>query len=85
MSTPLYHVSHQLTYTGICSGGAFGFPVEESLPPSLLCHHEPEEDGSYNKRSSLLAEQLQEYELAKESGYLGLQDYINFMEVDLST
>jgi len=37
------------------------------------------------KRSSLLAEQLQEYELAKEGGYLGLESYVNFSEVDLST
>ena len=51
----------------------------------MIHHHTPAEDGTYNKRSSLLAEQLQEYELAKEGGYLGLQDYVNFAEVDLST
>ena len=69
-------------YAGGC---AFDFPVEESLQPSLINQHEPAEEKSYNKRSSLLAEQLQEYELAKEGGYLGLQHYVNFTEVDLST
>ena len=66
-------------------GGMFNFSVEESLPPSLIHHRTPAEDGTYNKRSSLLAEQLEEYKLAKEGGYLGLQDYVNFTEVNLST
>ena len=47
--------------------------------------HELAKESSYNKRSSLLAEMLQEYELAKEGGYLGLQHYVKFTEVDLST
>ena len=59
---------------------AFDFPVEESLPPSMIRQKRMDE-----KRSSLLAEQLQEYELAKEGGYLGLESYVNFSEVDLST
>ena len=71
---------------GVGVGGVFDFPIEESLPPSLISHRRtPAEDGTYNRRSSLLAEQLQEYKLAKEGGYLGLQDYANFAEVDLST
>lgn len=60
----------------------FDFSVEESLPPSVI--HQKRVHETY-KRSSLLAEQLQEYELAREGGYLGLEGYVNFSEVDLST
>jgi len=60
----------------------FDFPVDDSLPPSMI--RQKRIDETY-KRSSLLAEQLQEYELAKEGGYLGLDSYVNFTEVDLST
>ncbi|XP_065911653.1 folliculin-interacting protein 2-like isoform X2 [Dysidea avara] len=62
--------------------GVFDFSVEESLTPSVI--HQKRMNDSF-KRSSLLAEQLQEYELAKEGGYLGLEGYVNFSEVDLST
>lgn len=83
----VYSVPYNWTLVGICTGGSceFDFPVEESLQPSLLRQHESTEDRSHSKRSSLLADQLQEYQLAKEGGYLGLQDYVNFTEVDLST
>lgn len=62
----------------------FDFPVEESLHPSVIRHHKPVEDAT-QKRSSLLAEQLEKYELAKEGGYLGLHEYVSYTEVDLST
>ena len=67
------------------ASNAFDFSVEQALQPSLMHQHESAEESSYNKRSSLLAEMLQEYELAKEGGYLGLQHNVGFTEVDLST
>ena len=75
-------LTHTSLFVPVMCLGVFDFSVEESLTPSVI--HQKRMNDSF-KRSSLLAEQLQEYELAKEGGYLGLEGYVNFSEVDLST